>query len=162
MTTPKEYYARAGRALLRHLAVGGSIGLVFGFALSPLILGYPRIATIAAFVVVGMDVAVLWLYFKVRHKASRRGEVDPHSPSDSAGETTPSPKTPPAPFDSRLARFLRCDESELRPERTGETSKMRFWRLVPPGRWHGPKPRWRIRYLLERIRTLVRGGKNRR
>ncbi|MCH8042793.1 MAG: hypothetical protein IID44_03650 [Planctomycetes bacterium] len=109
---------------------------------------------------------LLRLFFKTYSMASGRTRIIPREPSDAprdaADETTRPPKVPPAPFDSRLAQFLGCDESELRPKRTGATSKMRFWSLLPLGSWHGPKPRWRIRHLLERIRTLVRGGKNHR
>ena len=167
MTTPKQYQVWAVGALLLHWAVGGSVGLALGVVLVPLMPAHEGIAqTISIFVMVGMGGGLLRLFFNTYVTSRGRTIMIPREPSDAPrdapDEIIRPPKIPPAPFDSRLARFLGCAESELRPERTRVTSKMRFWSLVPFGHWHGPKPRWRIRYLLERIRMFVRGEKSRR
>ena len=161
MTTSGKYLAWAGSVLRRHLAVGVSIGLALGIALGSRM----PAETIAVFVGAGVWVALLRWLSKTNNGARHRRvfylREPPDTACEAAGESTESSDNPPSPFASRLAQFLGCDESELQPARTKSTSKMRFWSLVSFGRWHGPKPRWRIRFLLERIRSRVRGGENR-
>ena len=75
-------------------------------------------------------------------------------------ETLPPPGVE-SPFTQRLAKFTGQPDREVRSAEESP-SRMPFWCLVRPFRWHGPKPTWEIRQLLQRIREGVRIAGHRR
>jgi hypothetical protein len=79
-------------------------------------------------------------------------------------ESSPREPVPPAPFTTRLAHFLNCDEGDLHLQARRATwkSKMSYWCGVPLGFYHGPKSAWSIRRILEHIRYLVHDAPIRR
>ena len=63
----------------------------------------------------------------------------------------------PSSYESRLARFLHCDEEELARPQPTPVSRMKFWSLSPWTRRSGPKPARYIRRILLRIQAAVHG-----
>ena len=62
----------------------------------------------------------------------------------------------PSSYQSRLARFLDCDETDLKDLRPAPVSSMKYWCLLDKFEPTPPKPAWFIRRLLRRIRATVR------
>ncbi len=67
------------------------------------------------------------------------------------------PPDAPAPFETRLARFLHCDQDALARAKPERPSQMKFWCMVRLDRRYAPKPAWLIRRILLRIHRLVHG-----
>lgn len=66
----------------------------------------------------------------------------------------PEPE-PPRPFRQRLASYIHCDEADVMRGNDSTQSTMPLRVLTPIGPYHGPKPLWFIRFVLNRIHRLV-------
>ena len=120
-------------------------------------------ALIAAALVVEFSVFGGLVFF-IAYKTADARRRSPQVPSARRKEKPlrHPPAHQPAPFDRRLARFVRhapplIDQSVSDDDALDPPSRMPFWSIVDPRTWHGPKPAALIRRLLERIRDAVRG-----
>ena len=144
------------RSAIRHLLLGGLAGLVIGVSYCAIVKPVDFVPTL----VLPINVSVLfgfliWLVGAAnessRLASARRSHSIGVSPSTDAENT-------PAPFVKRLAKYIGCEESELRQDRQKPRSKMSFWSIIDFFSWHGPKPVSLIRRILERIREASHGS----
>jgi hypothetical protein len=138
------------------LVAGACCGVVFGLfalAINPAQL---QRSIIASWMVSGTILAtIIWLGWLLRLRRSLRSGDDSERHIVDLN-SVPECK-PPAPFLTRLARYLNCDESDLAVPKTRPQSRMKFWTTVSLGHWHGPKSASLIRQILERIRQHIHG-----
>jgi hypothetical protein len=126
------------------LLVGCLLALSIVAGLAELVLGF----TILAVILIGLIV----LNRKSIADAKRnRNKGGPFGKLPAGGDA------PPEDFHHRLAHYVHCDEAQLNEPGPPYESRMPFWSLVDFRSWHGPKPAWLIRQVLERIRACVRG-----
>ncbi|MCO6457792.1 MAG: hypothetical protein J5I93_21005 [Pirellulaceae bacterium] len=98
----------------------------------------------------------LW-FLATLHTWTRRNRAGPQRRNNAAASL--SRRSPPEPYQVRLARYLRVAPEELRPCQLPGESRMPLW-ISPLVVFERRSPRTRdlIRYFLERIRRTVRGA----
>ena len=113
------------------------------------------IAVSIVFGILGLVCWSLWAVFAYNH--ARILERDSNRTGSRRSPWGERRSEEPSSYESRLARFLHCDEEELARPKPAPVSRMKFWSLYSWGSRSDPKPAWYIRPMLLRIHAAVHG-----